>query len=1090
MSITITTEFKSALESIHSGAHVLITGKAGTGKSTLLRTYLDSLTQENVLVTAPTGVAALNIDGFTIHRTFGFRPGMYPDDLKPGGKWGPGSKITNVLKAVDILVIDEISMVRADLFDMMDIALRRIRNSDKAFGGVQLILVGDLLQLPPVVTNHEAELFTSQWGSPYFFSAHCFQDLSLHNITLSTVWRQTDDEFIEVLNQVREGSVGDSALSILNARVDPNFQAPGDWVTLASHRRTVEKINQARLNELETPHFLSTAVYEGTTDSNSFSGSEELHYALGARVMTITNDSGGLFVNGSFGTVVAASEESISVHLDHNNEVVKLGKHTWEIKRPSMTSGALSSDVVGTIKQFPVILAWAITIHKSQGKTIPKLFINLSGGTATDGQFYVALSRGVDLDNLRFSTPVEHRHIRANNSLVRMIRREVTPNASTSRLVFLSFDGVNFGISDHVARVHAIILDNGVEVANFGSWINPMSDLGDFGQRNNVPSGGLAMAPTLGDFWPLLLRQAAGGIIIGDELPMLERAVRHQEKGIELSLGTGYDITEFSITPTGTDVITRCQSMVDTYRNNPFTITHGQAVPQVAQDTEGAVFIPRWSGYSPMQLDPTRATDSDNAWAAFSGGHTQDLDRTELEETAELLSAWAISRGFWKREQYEEVQDRARRAGIESVDIDAPSENTQNISELLVAGTRIAFTGRNNLLGGPADDARLIQLCNDRQLEYKTGVSKTRCDVLVAADPASMSGKAQNAREYGKPIISQDDFEDWYHNGPFLNASEVAPSVEEVSDTETRSEVPADLSSPARILEGPPADEVSEMVWVKPEEFFQEGTRVVFRGSTYVNGERYAQGFALQSLCDSLGLDYKQAVTKTRSDVLVTDDPQADDGKMALALRYDKPLMRQEDFSAWAAERLTGMNGEEILVEEQVVVAALPTRSETPAVPVTVPAVSKVPTVPEPVMSVNGMTVVPEPSIILENKPQIDEITAPSVEPDPTPQELMNRAMEHQLQAFPNPMNTWQPSAQVPQAVQVHTPQVPERGNKAASRFKKWGIATGIVFAVSNVLGIAGMVNIGAAGVVASFFMVIAVMIFGIQALIYRGKKK
>ena len=214
MPITITKEFESALESIRSGKHILITGKAGTGKSTLLRTYLESLNDENVLVTAPTGVAALNIDGFTIHRSFGFRPGMYPDDLKPGGSWRPGSRVTSVLKAVDVLVIDEISMVRADLFDMIDIALRRIRQSDELFGGVQLVLVGDLLQLPPVVTNHEAELFSSLWDTPYFFSAHCFGDLALTNINLTTVWRQTDEEFIEVLNQVREGSVGDSALSV------------------------------------------------------------------------------------------------------------------------------------------------------------------------------------------------------------------------------------------------------------------------------------------------------------------------------------------------------------------------------------------------------------------------------------------------------------------------------------------------------------------------------------------------------------------------------------------------------------------------------------------------------------------------------------------------------------------------------------------------------------------------------------------------------------------------------------------------------------------------------------------------------------
>lgn len=1072
MPITITKEFESALESIRSGKHILITGKAGTGKSTLLRTYLESLNDENVLVTAPTGVAALNIDGFTIHRSFGFRPGMYPDDLKPGGSWRPGSRVTSVLKAVDVLVIDEISMVRADLFDMIDIALRRIRQSDELFGGVQLVLVGDLLQLPPVVTNHEAELFSSLWDTPYFFSAHCFGDLALTNINLTTVWRQTDEEFIEVLNQVREGSVGDSALSVLNDRVDPHFRVPSDWVTLASHRRTVEKINHERLNELESPRFVSVAEHEGQTDNNSFSGSEELHYAVGARVMTIINDQGGLFVNGSFGTLVAASADILSVRLDHNGETVELGRYTWEIKRPSMASGIISSDVVGTITQFPVILAWAITIHKSQGKTIPKLFINLAGGTATDGQFYVALSRGVDLAHLRFSAPVEHRHIRANNSLVRMIRREVSPLTSASRLVFLSFDGVNFGISDHVARVHAIILEDGQEVASFGSWINPMSDLGEFGRVNDVPSGGLAMAPSLGDFWPLLRRQAAGGIIIGDQLPMVERAVRHQEKGMDLALGTGYDIAEFGVAPVGDDVVSRCRSMVDAYVRDPFAVTHGQVVPSAPLDTEGAVFIPGWAAGSPMHLDPARATDSDNAWAAFSGGITGSLVPAELEETAELLSAWAISRGFWNDEQYEEVQERARRAGLDGVDINQPAEDTQNTSDLLTPGTRVAFTGRNELLGGPADDERLTQICRDRQLEYKSSVSKTRCDVLVAGDPASMSRKAQNAREFGKPIISQADFEHWYENGPFTT-SVTETQATPVAETAQPIEVAA-VSSAATSLNKPEREDTQPAhEWVSPWEFFREGSRVAFRGSTIIEGKLYPHGSALQSLCDSLGLDYKQAVTKTRSDVLVTDDPNASDGKMSLALRYGKPLMNQTDFSAWATEQLANSSENDLsgpaIHGEPVDDAEIADDENFPVAALAEPVVEHA-TPDEPVAS----------------PPTSTSVTHGDVpEADPTPHELMARALEQQLQATQHYANT-SPAGPLIPTPSTPAASVPE--NKAAVRFKKWGIATFIAFAVSNVLGIAGLASVGVAGVMASFFMAIAVVVFGVQALVQKSK--
>lgn len=1071
MSVIITSEFELALESIRSGKNVLITGKAGTGKSTLLRNYLESNHQKNVLVTAPTGVAALNVDGFTIHRTFGLRPGLYPDDLKPGGKWHPGANTAAVLRTVDVLVIDEISMVRADLFDMVDLALRRIRKTDAPFGGVQLVLVGDLLQLPPVVTDYEAELFKTNWDSPYFFSSHCYPELEISNITLTTVWRQTDEEFIEVLNQVREGSLGKAALEVLNGQVDPAFKAPGDWVTLAAHRRTVEKINQERLNELDAPKLISIAEYSGQTDEKSFSGSSELHYAIGARVMTIINDGAGRFVNGSFGTVVSASPDSISVHLDHNDEVVTLGKHTWEVKQPSTASGSLSSESVGTIKQFPIILAWAITIHKSQGKTIPKLFINLTGGTATDGQFYVALSRGVSLENLKFSALVEERHIRANNWLVRRIRREITPKISPSRLVFLSFDGVRFGISDHVARIHAIILENGKVVANFGSWINPMSDLGEFGRKNAVPSGGLAMAPALGDFWPLLLRQAAGGIVIGDELPMLEHAVRHQEKGLKIALGTGYDISEFYVIPAGSNVMTRCESMVATFQQNPFPIDHGEIVPPTALETEGALFIPTWADQTPILLDPTRATDSDNAWAAFSGANVTVQDKGELEETAELLSAWAISRGFWNQELYEDVKARAFQVGLNSVNIEVPSENNQNISELLAPGTRIAFTGRNHLLGGPADDDRLKQLCADRELEYKTSVSKTKCDVLIAGDLASMSRKAQNAREYGKPIISQEDFEHWYANGPFSrqpSGSASDASILEVSAVENPVKL-RKTESPSTSLAQDGALENSAYTWVKPDEFLERGTRVAFRGSTFVNGNLYSHGESLQTLCESLGLEYKQAVTKTRSDLLVTDDPHATDGKMGLALRYSKPLMHLSDFSAWASKKLESQteNTESIdtvHVEESLVDSRISIPSEQPVM---------APVLEEPT----------EETIQDSSIPTLSNDTAL----DPTPQELMDRAHQHQAQVMQERMHSWSAPLPVSEPHIQHAESLP---NKSVARFKKWGIATVVTFVLSIIVGAAGAVSIGAFGVLVSFVMTFVVAGTGIHALIEKNRKK
>ncbi|MCS5479133.1 AAA family ATPase [Corynebacterium sp. YIM 101645] len=907
--ISITPEFAEALSQIRSGMNVLITGKAGTGKSTLLRTYLETADEvgTSTLVTAPTGVAALNIDGFTIHRTFGFRPGMYPDDLGEGGKWSPSNRVTEVLRKVEVLVVDEISMVRADLFDMMDKALRLIRRSEEPFGGVQLILVGDLLQLPPVLPDNERELFNERWETPYFFSAHCFPDVRLTEVHLTTVWRQTDPEFVDILNDVREGSVTKETLDRLNENVDPEFNAPDGWVTLTAFRRNVERINARKLAELPTEKFVSHAVKEGETSGFTFSGTEELHYAVGARVMTVINDPVDRFVNGSFATIIDASAETISVRLDHSGEVVTLRPHVWQIQRPTVTAGRLASEDIGSITQLPVILAWALTIHKSQGKTIPRLFIDLKGGTATDGQFYVALSRAVDLERLRFSTPVEQRHIRANNALVRKVRREVSNELDTSRQVFLSFDGVNFGVSEHIARIHVIIFEGDRKVADFGSWINPMADLGAFGQTHRVPAGGLAMAPTLGDFWPLLLRQAAGGVVIGDRLAMLERAVRHQEKGMNIGLGVGYDIMEFDLTPTGDDVATRCGNMVEQFRSGGFRPRRGQVVPVPDRDREGAVLLPSWAPESPMVLDPRQATDSDAAWAAMSGGAREDLDADEVRECAELMSSWAISRGFWTAVMHQELLDQVVALGVIPGDLPAPLDMARDLTRLLAPGTRVAFTGRNYLLGGPADDERLTQLCADRDLEYKTGVSKSRCDVLVAGDVGSMSRKAQNAREYGKPIISQEDFETWYEAAPapVVSGSPAAPVVPASVELQVEPMAP----SPA------PVETAVALLGTDTHELLQEGTRVAFRGSLFLNNERYAHGEPMASLCDNLGLEYKQAVTKTRCDVLVTDDPGARDGKSALARRFGTPMIATTDFAAWAEQRLAELDQDVTEVE-------------------------------------------------------------------------------------------------------------------------------------------------------------------------------
>lgn len=950
------------------GENVMITGKAGTGKSTLLRLYLEEADKGEVLVTAPTGVAALNVGGFTIHRAFGFRPGMYPDDIQPGGRWyGPSP----VLSTAKVLVIDEISMVRADLFDMMDIAMRRAREVNLPFGGIQLILVGDLLQLPPVVTDTEREIFRTRWETPFFFSADVYQRLKLQEITLTTVWRQSNEDFIEILNEVREGSIGEGARELLNSRVEPDFVPPKDWVTLASFNRRVAKINADHLAELPGKEFVSHAQYRNSADSNSFNGADELRYKVGARVMTVINDPGRAFVNGSFGEIVEATEEIITVRIDATGLLVKLKKHLWLVNQPTVNNGKLSGETVGSVLQFPVILAWAITIHKSQGKTIPKLYIDLSGGTAVEGQFYVALSRAVDLDNLRFSAPVEPRHIRASNTLVRRIRRATTTVNEISRFTALSVEGVDFGLSEHVARIHAVIVENDKVVADFGTWINPAADLGDFGRRNGIPAGGLACAPTLADFWPLLLRQASGSTVVGDGLMMLERAVRHQQKGLELALGLGHDISELELRIDGADPVTRAHEIADAFLAGNLTIKHGQPVPETSRHAEGAVFIPAWAPESPMVLDPSRSTESDIAWASLSGGQFNPWDVDEVQECIELLGAWATSRGMWTSEMRDDILARARRRL--PADYTAPPlvEASTDPATVLYSGTRIAFTGRNNLLGGPADDDRLNSICESRGLVYKKAVSKTRCDVLVASDVASMSRKAQAAREFAKPIISQDEFERWYDENPqgAPSAPEPAASPTPRQEAKTAAKLPAESrpkpttkhadqspTSPTGKSDAERAFSEPQARLVSPDEALGEGTRVAFRGSTYIFGKLYPHGPALEQLCASLKLEYKQAVTKTRCDVLVTDDYLARDGKSGLAWRYGKPVITAEEFRRWAEGRLSDTSEEvaALTAEPEVV-------DENEAAPADVSMPLTPPTAPiEPQLESNSQQSAPE----------------------------------------------------------------------------------------------------------------------------------
>ena len=401
--LQLSQEFNYALERMEAGAHLFITGRAGTGKSTLLQIFKRS-SRKNVVVLAPTGVAALNVGGQTIHSFFNFPPRLLQSkDVRPN------RRNRRLFQNLETLVIDEISMVRADVLEAIDYGLKLNRENGEPFGGVQVIFFGDLFQLPPVVSSEtEREFFSLRYASPYFFSADALDHIELETIELNKVYRQDSRHFLRLLESIRNATVDRDELEDLNARYQPDFRPPAgeNYLTLAARNATVSRINAGALAELATPEHLYTAKVKGNFPERLFPVPQLLKLKEGAQVMTLRNDPDRRFVNGTIGTIVACRPESVKI------EIVEQGKPTeveveydeWDIIRYTADTTDLrkiGTETLGTYRQLPVRLAWAVTIHKSQGKTFDKIIIDLGrSGAFEHGQTYVALSRCRTLEGI------------------------------------------------------------------------------------------------------------------------------------------------------------------------------------------------------------------------------------------------------------------------------------------------------------------------------------------------------------------------------------------------------------------------------------------------------------------------------------------------------------------------------------------------------------------------------------------------------------------------------------------------------------------------------------------------------------------
>lgn len=400
----------------YTGQNIFLTGKAGTGKTTFLKT-LKEKSPKRMIVVAPTGVAAINAGGVTIHSFFqlSFAPQIGIENEQVRQMRFNREKI-NIIRSLDLLVIDEISMVRADILDAVDRVMRRFKNGRKPFGGAQVLMIGDLQQLAPVVKNEEWNLLKREYETVYFFSSKVLQQTSYVSIELNHVFRQQDDRFIEILNKVRDNKLDQNAVKVLNERYLPGFR-PDDnegYITLCTHNIQADRINDEKLRSIQSKAQVFEAKIEGKFPDYSYPTDFELKLKVGAQVMFVKNDPSPekLFYNGRIGKITDIDDDTVFVLCPGEENEIAVSSLLWENVKYSIdeNTAEIREEMEGSFSQIPLKLAWAITIHKSQGLTFEKAIIDAEASFA-HGQVYVALSRCKTLEGMVLSSPLSERSI-------------------------------------------------------------------------------------------------------------------------------------------------------------------------------------------------------------------------------------------------------------------------------------------------------------------------------------------------------------------------------------------------------------------------------------------------------------------------------------------------------------------------------------------------------------------------------------------------------------------------------------------------------------------------------------------------------
>ena len=430
--------FNLAFEVVeNTSCNLFLTGKAGTGKTTFLQ-HIAKKTKKNIVVLAPTGVAAVKAGGVTLHSFFqlpllSFIPehstleqeGRFVNrySLFRGLRWS--SSRIKMVKELDLLIIDEVSMVRSDILDMMDELLRHFLRNQKPFGGVQLLLIGDMYQLPPVVKEDDWRVLRKYYKTPYFFHAKALEKNELLYLELKTVYRQKDENFIRLLNKIRNNDCNADDLKTLNLQHKSPKEKKG--ITLVTHNQTAEVINREELRKLEGRTHKFPAEVSGLFPESSYPGDNFLEVKTGARVMLIKNDTGQerRYYNGRLGTITKIEEDIISIELSGTKEIIPVTKEKWKNStyKLSKESGKIEEQEIGSFVQFPIRLAWAVTIHKSQGLTFDEVTID-AGRAFASGQVYVALSRCRTLEGIHLLSPLVPANIIIDQEIIAFSKKE------------------------------------------------------------------------------------------------------------------------------------------------------------------------------------------------------------------------------------------------------------------------------------------------------------------------------------------------------------------------------------------------------------------------------------------------------------------------------------------------------------------------------------------------------------------------------------------------------------------------------------------------------------------------------------------